>query len=86
MCFLCTEGRKGGACKKDGVVYKIKCKLCKGGGVMSDYWGETAHTAYERGREHLGGLRSRQEGNSLWKHSVIHHKGRLREEDLEMGG
>ena len=51
---------------------------------MAEYWGETARTAFERGEEHLVGMESRQEKNSLWKHSYLHHQGELVREDLQM--
>ena len=51
---------------------------------MAEYWGETARTAFERGEEHLEGLRNKYEKNSLWKHSVLYHEGTLTREDLVM--
>ena len=32
----------------------------------------------------LGGLKNKNEKNSLWKHSFNHHEGKLKREDLEM--
>ena len=51
---------------------------------MAEYWGETARTAFERGEEHLEGLRNKYEKNSLWKHSVLYHEGTLDKGDLVM--
>ena len=65
-------------------MYSIACKKCKEGGVLAEYWGETARTAFERGEEHLEGMRNQDESNGLWKHSQIHHGGKLRREELEM--
>ena len=45
-CFSCTSGEKHwGECKREGVVYTIRCLKCKGKGVVAEYWGETARTA-----------------------------------------
>ena len=45
---------------------------------------ETARTTFEKGEEHLDGIRRREEKNGLWKHSQMHHGGELKREDLEM--
>ena len=66
------------------MVYRITCLQCEKEGVRGEYWGETARTGYERGEEHLAGLESRYEKNSLWKHSHIHHGGTLEKEKLKM--
>ena len=65
-------------------MYRINCLKCKGRGVLAEYWGETARTAFERGAEHLAGLKGKNDKNSLWKHASIHHGGELGEEDLLM--
>ena len=65
-------------------MYRIKCLKCEGDGTLSEYWGETARTAFERGEEHLAGLVAKYDKNSLWKHSVIHHRGELERGDLQM--
>ena len=58
-CISCPESKEGGGgkCKQEGVVYTITCKKCKEGGILAEYWGETARTAFERGEEHLGDWR-----------------------------
>ena len=43
-----------------------------------------ARTAFERGEEHLDGMKRQDMRNRLWKHFQIHHGGELRREDLEM--
>ena len=63
----------------------IVCTRCKSKGVRAEYWGETARTGYERGGEHLAGLKGRYEKNGLWKHSELHHGGGdLTKEDFIM--
>ena len=43
------QGGSRGECRKEGAVYQIKCLKFKGSGLLAEYWGETAKTAYERG-------------------------------------
>ena len=85
-CLSCEHSKegKGGACKRENVVYKIVCLECEKGGTKAEYWGETSRTGYERGEEHLSGLESKYEKNSLWKHSSIHHEGTLGQENFRM--
>ena len=85
-CIICPHSKegRGGMCRREGVVYKITCSKCEEGGVRAEYWGETARTGFERGEEHLAGLESQYEKNSLWKHSLLHHNGTLGLEDLRM--
>ena len=67
------------------MVYRISCKKCKSDkGKIADYWGETARTAFLRGKEHLDGLHGKDEKNSLWKHSEQHHEGSLERGDFRM--
>ena len=64
-CIICTSGEKQwGDCRKEGVVYTIKCLKCKGEGVLAEYWGETAQTTFERGEEHLDCMRRRDSGST----------------------
>ena len=65
-------------------MYLITCLKCKEGGKKTEYWGETARTGYERGHEHLAGLRGKYNKNSLWKHSELYHEGSLGGEDFKM--
>ena len=76
-CMSCPGSKEGGGgeCRQENVVYRITCLKCKGTGVLAEYWGETARTAYERGEEHVTGLEAKNKDNSLWKHSSLHHGG-----------
>ena len=86
LCIVCPFSKegKGGTCRREGVVYRITCLVCEENGTRGEYWGETARTGFERGEEHLAGLESQYEKNSLWKHSQIHHSGKLQRENLKM--
>ena len=85
MCFpFSKEGKGGGVCRREGVVYLITCQECKKGGNKVEYWGETSRTGYKRGEEHLAGLKSQYEKNSLWKHSSLYYKGKLEKADFKM--
>ena len=83
-CMSCPWSKEGGECRQESVVYQIECVRCKGEGVLAEYWGETARTAFERGEEHLSGLEARYEKNSLWKHSLVYHEGSLTRTELKM--
>ena len=76
-CLYCPHSKegKGGACKREGVVYKIVCIKCEQEKVRAEYWGETSRTGFERGEEHVTGLESRYEKNALWKHIEGDHRG-----------
>ena len=67
LCLSCPDSKEGGGgkCREEGVVYTISCKKCRTEGVLAQYWGETARTAYERGEEHIGGMVCKNEKNSL---------------------
>ena len=49
-CFVCRTGG-GGPCDSCGVTYEIKCQTCG-----QKYVGETARSAFTRGKEHLDGM------------------------------
>ena len=85
-CLVCPDGKEGmgGECRREGVLYLITCKKCQEMGVKAEYWGETARTGYERGGEHLAGLRGRYEKNGLWKHSEIFQGRKLEGIDFKM--
>ena len=82
-CVFSKEG-KGGACRRENVVYKITCLECEKGNTKAEYWGKTSRTGFERGEEHLSGLESEYEKNALWKYSSVNHKGELRKESFRM--
>ena len=85
-CLVCPTSKegKGGECRQEGAVYRIQCLKCREESRVAEYWGETARTVYERGEEHVEGLESKWEKNSLWKHSLIYHGGELVRRDFEM--
>ena len=85
-CMVCPFSKEGqgGKCRREGIVYRITCLECQKGGVRAEYWGESARTGFERGEEHQAGLESRYEKNSLWKHSWIHHEGKLERDNFKM--
>ena len=79
-----AEEGQGGECRQEGVVYLITCLKCKEWGKRTEYWGETARTGFERGNEHLAGLKGKYQKNSLWKHSELYHEGNLGGGDFKM--
>ena len=63
------------ACGHESICYVVCCDRCKDVKVESCYYGESARTAYLRGREHLHGQAKGAEDNPLSKHDDIHHEG-----------
>ena len=52
-CLVCAQGGDGaGKCSKRNILYKTTCLACKEKGKDTNYYGESARTAYERGKEH----------------------------------
>ena len=49
-CFVCRTGGRG-PCDSCGVTYEIECQTCG-----QKYVGETARSAFTRGKEHLDGM------------------------------
>ena len=49
-CLVCQTGGRG-PCDSRGVTYEIKCQTCR-----QKYVGETARSAFTRGKEHLDGM------------------------------
>ena len=76
---------KAGTCKTRNITYEIFCVTCMRNGELTKYVGETARSAYERGKEHLDGLRRaaregtlptepEERGNPLYKHQLGLHR------------
>ena len=72
-CPVCSYGEKQGDCRKRNLVYKTQCLVCKEQGREALYVGETARTAYERGREHHQDRRSHSEKSHMYCHSMEEH-------------
>ena len=65
-------------CDAVGVMYSITCTDCINDNEKERvYIGDTSHSAYTRGKEHLTSLSRREEGSALWKHSKEIHDGHL---------
>ena len=67
-CFPCTTGDESGKCTRQGAIYQIECLKCKAEGAEAHYWGETARTCFDRGAEHLGGIKAKSEDSTFWRH------------------
>ena len=78
-CLVCssTDKKEGKAtpCSLEGICYVISCTRCKAANVDARYFGESARTAYLRGKEHAKGQEKNLEDNPLHKHNVVHHQG-----------
>jgi hypothetical protein len=77
-CFVCTSEGKGN-CRAKGVTYEVCCVPCsnKPYPCKHRYIGETARSAYSRGREHLSDLTKRSASSALWNHCKEVHNGSM---------
>ena len=78
-CLVCnSQGRKQGSptpCRQESICYMLSCDRCKLGNVTAQYCGESARTAYLRGKEHKQGQEKMRSDNPLHKHDMIFHEG-----------
>ena len=75
-CFPCTSGG-GGDCERSSSGYEIECLECPTAGLVASYQGETGRNGFSRGLEHVAALEAKHETSPLWKHSEIHHGGKI---------
>ena len=75
-CLPCLHGDGTQNCFDKNVVYQIKCIDCtEEEKKTAVYVGQTSRSMYERGQEHLMGLKKSQESSPLYKHVCEEHKG-----------
>ena len=73
-CLVCAQGGEGGGqCSKRNILYKTTCLACKEKGKDVNYYGESARTAYERGKEHHNDYQALSDDSHMAKHHVIEH-------------
>ena len=65
-CVVCDS--RGVKCRDEGVGYRGVCKECRRVNRNSEYIGETGKNAYTRSKQHMGGLKSKNEENACYKH------------------
>ena len=84
-CMVCrgreTGRRTGGACRTEGVTYRIECDAC--GRV---YVGETARNAHTRGLEHIASVARKDMNSPLYLHSINLHDGLGTDFNMEVTG
>ena len=68
-CFVCRTGGRG-PCDSCGVTYEIKCQTCE-----QKYVGETARSAFTRGKELLDGMDKAVSQSVLRRHANDCHNG-----------
>ena len=56
-----------------GVVYKVSCLICLESDRKTDYIGESARTAFDRGGEHWAAIRRGDQSNPMVEHMSDHH-------------
>ena len=76
-CLTCLHGDGTQNCFDKNIVYQVSCLDCEGGEQKKTamYVGQTSRSMYERGQEHLLGLRKKNENNPLFKHVTEEHNG-----------
>ena len=57
------------------MTYEITCQICLKAGKTTQYIGESARTAFDRGSDHLADLKALRVKNPLVKHLVEDHPG-----------
>ena len=65
-CLICKT--KGGKCRREGVVYEIKCETCN-----DTYTGETARNGYTRIKEHIKQASEKSKDSVLHRHIIEKH-------------
>ena len=65
---MCGVEESRGKCRKEGVIYEIKCEGCG-----QSYIGESSRSCCERYIEHYEGEQNENEENPLWKHDMKEH-------------
>ena len=70
-CMVCrSEGR--GRCNATGVTYELVCEQCH-----DKYIGETARSAYSRGKEHTEARERNDESSVMCRHAYEKHEGNM---------
>ena len=79
-CMVCgSDGR--GKCKTQGVTYEIQCTSCN-----DKYIGETARSAYARGKEHMKAMHSDNTPSVLFEHCRNKHNSVLQDFSMSVTG
>ena len=87
-CLVCSTGGKG-PCDALGVTYEVKCTECteqNNDDKEQKYTGETARSAYTRGKEHLEDLDNKRETSKLWQHCRTRHDGKITDFSMSVTG
>ena len=78
-CLMCSRSPSKGKCSESSTVYRIRCNRspCNDEESLEDptYVGETSHTPYTRGAQHLCQYRARKDGSFMHKHMMEEHEG-----------
>ena len=77
------DGR-GVKCRDEGVGYRGVCEECRRVNRNSEYIGETGKNAYTRGKQHMGGLKSKNEENAFYKHWRNFHETPFEKESMRL--
>ena len=72
-CIPCKT--KAGRCLTQGVVYKLTCTECKDKGMVTEYYGESAGTCYDRGCDHEDMVKRKVATYPIVGHYMEDHPG-----------
>ena len=76
---MCSRSPSKGKCSESSTVYRIRCNRSPCNDEESlevpTYVGETSHTPYTRGAQHLCQYRARKDGSFMHKHMMEEHEG-----------
>ena len=64
---------KPGNCKSPNVTYKIECQECKANEVKATYIGESSRTFFDRAKDHIDALRTKNTSYGIVKHWMECH-------------
>ena len=65
-CMICDGA--GVKCRIEGIGYRGICKECRKQNTQSEYVGETGKNGYTRSKQHMGGLKTKNEANAFYKY------------------
>ena len=80
-CFPCKSNNQNKQfnCRKDGIVYTIKCNKCS-----AEYIGESARNANTRGKEHKQDFDTQKDCSVMLRHTQSHHRDDENKPDYTM--
>ena len=79
-CMVCRSDGKG-KCNASGITYELVCQRCG-----DKYIGETAGSAFSRGKEHLMAMEKKDETSVMYRHAKQKHQGQVPQFTMNLTG